>query len=63
VRLLLCADEIASARPTAELVAERLPGVPWRDGVPYPAGTRAALVDCTAARQVLGWAPRRGWGG
>jgi nucleoside-diphosphate-sugar epimerase len=61
VRLLLCADEIASARPTSELVAERLPGVPWRDGEALPVGSHAALVDCAAARQVLGWAPRRGW--
>ncbi len=36
-RLLLCADDVASDRPAAELVAEHLPQVPWRDGTP-PAG-------------------------
>jgi UDP-glucose 4-epimerase len=60
-RLLLCAEDIASARPTAELVAERLPDVGWRAGVPFAPGSHAALVDCTAARQVLGWVPRRSW--
>jgi nucleoside-diphosphate-sugar epimerase len=62
VRLLLCADEIASRHPTAELAAERLPGVPWRDGAPPAADSRVALVDCSAAKRVLGWTPKRGWG-
>jgi UDP-glucose 4-epimerase len=61
VRLLLCADEIASSRPTAELAAERLPNVPWRDGGPPPPDSRVALADCSAAKRVLGWSPRRGW--
>jgi nucleoside-diphosphate-sugar epimerase len=60
VRLLLCADEIASDRPTLEVVAEHLPDVPWRDGPP-PAGSRVALADSSAARAVLGWRPRYGW--
>jgi nucleoside-diphosphate-sugar epimerase len=61
IRALLCADEIAARRPTAELVAEHLPQARWRDGAPYPAGSRRALVDTAVARDVLGWRPRRGW--
>lgn len=59
-RLLLCADEIASDRPTAEVVAGHLPGVPWRDGPPA-ADSRAALADSSRAWAVLGWKPRYGW--
>lgn len=60
VRLLLCADEIAADRPTAELLREHLPTVPWR-GDPLDALSRVALADSTAARRVLGWRPRYGW--
>lgn len=62
-RLLLCADDVASDRPAAELVAEHLPEVPWRDGAAPPADSRAALADCTAAKRLLGWAPRYRWDG
>lgn len=60
-RLLLCADEIASERPTTELAAEHLPNVPWRDVQPYEPGSRKALIDCTAAKELLGWQPTHGW--
>ena len=60
VRVLLCADEVGSDRPAAELADEHFPGVPWRDGRPAP-DARTALVDCSAAREVLGWAPAVGW--
>ena len=60
VRLLLCADEIASDRPTLDVVAEQLPAVPWRTGRPA-AGSRIALADNSAAKAVLGWSPRYGW--
>lgn len=60
VRLLLCADEIASDRPTIEVVREHLPHVSWPNG--EPAGDSfAALVDTSAARAVLGWTPKYGW--
>lgn len=59
VRLLLCADEIAADRPAPEVAAEHLPSVPWRR-VPVP-GSQIALVDASAAKAVLGWAPRFGW--
>lgn len=60
VRLLLCADEIAADRPTLEVVGEHLPAVSWRAGPPA-IDSRAALVDSSRARAVLGWAPRFGW--
>ncbi|HST37858.1 MAG TPA: NAD(P)-dependent oxidoreductase [Conexibacter sp.] len=59
-RLLLCADDVGSERATAELVAEQLPGVPWR-GAPLTAGSRRALVDTARARELLGWAPAVTW--
>jgi nucleoside-diphosphate-sugar epimerase len=61
VRALLCADEIGALRPSVELVAQHLPSAPWRDGAPYPSDSRRALVDCSVARRVLGWRPKRGW--
>lgn len=61
VRALLCGEDVASPRASADLVAEHLPHVPWRDGEPYPPGSRRALVDTTAARERLGWAPRVRW--
>jgi nucleoside-diphosphate-sugar epimerase len=58
-RLLLCADEVGSSRQSAALGAEHFPNVPWRDG--HPVTGRTALVDCSAARQMLGWMPKHGW--
>lgn len=61
VRALICADDIAAERPSAELAAEHLPEVPWRDGHPYEPASRQALIDCRVAHEVLGWQPTRGW--
>jgi nucleoside-diphosphate-sugar epimerase len=61
VRALLCADDVGANRPTVELVAEHLPAARWRDGAAYPAESRLALVDCSVARDLLGWRPARGW--
>ena len=58
-RLLLCADEVGSDRPSAELAAEHFPNVRWRDGEP-PEG-RTALVDSSAAKELLDWNPKVGW--
>jgi nucleoside-diphosphate-sugar epimerase len=60
-RLLLCADDIGAERPTAELIAEHLPDVPWR-GAELAPGERRALADCAPAKEILGWRPRKGWG-
>lgn len=59
-RLLLCADDIGSDRPTADLLGEHLPAVPWR-GAPLDPGSRRALVDSARARELLGWSPRWTW--
>ncbi|WP_326836336.1 NAD(P)-dependent oxidoreductase [Amycolatopsis rhabdoformis] len=59
-RLLLCADEVASDRPVVEVARAHLPAVAWRTGAPGRDG-RSALVDCAAAREVLGWQPKFGW--
>jgi nucleoside-diphosphate-sugar epimerase len=61
VRALLCAEEIAARRPTVELVSENLPDASWRDGQPYPGCSHRALVDCSVAREKLGWRPAKGW--
>jgi len=61
VRALLCAADVGSTRPTAELVAEHLPGVRRRDGAAYEPGSRQSLVDTSTARDVLGWTARRSW--
>jgi nucleoside-diphosphate-sugar epimerase len=62
-RLLLCASDIADARPTLELVAERLPQVEWRGGGEFSDDPFRALIDCSRAQQVLGFRPRHGWPG
>ena len=56
-RLLLCAADIASAQPTSELVAERVPHIPWRGGQEYEADPFRALVDISKAQQILNWRP------
>lgn len=62
-RLLLCAADIADRRPTLELVAEHLPGVPWRGGAAYETDPFRSLIDVDRARRILGWEPRRTWPG
>jgi UDP-glucose 4-epimerase len=62
-RLLLCAADIASARPTLALVAENLPKVPWRGGAAYKDEPFRALIDIERARRLLGWEPRFRWPG
>ena len=44
----------------ADLVAEHLPHIPWRGPVLEP-GSRRALVDTSAARELLGWEPKVTW--
>lgn len=62
-RLLLCAADIAEPRPTLELVAERLPKVPWRGGAAYAIEPYRSLIDTSGAQRVLGWSPRHTWPG
>lgn len=62
-RLLLAGPDIASRRPTLEMVAAMLPAVPWRGGEEYVRDPYRSLVDCTRAQQVLGWTARHAWPG
>lgn len=62
-RILLCAADIADRQPTLDLVAARLPQVPWRGGEEFRRDPYRALVDINRAQKVLGWSPRRTWPG
>ena len=62
-RLLLAGPDIASRRPTLELVASMLPDVPWRGGEEYVRDPYRSLVDCARAQRILGWSPRYSWPG
>jgi UDP-glucose 4-epimerase len=62
-RMLLCAADIADRRPTLDLVAERLPHVPWRGGREFEDDPYRALIDITRAQAILGWSPRHTWPG
>ena len=62
-RLLLCAPDIASARPTMKLVSERVPQVRWNGDESYRADPYRSLVDTTKAQRLLGWKPIHTWPG
>jgi len=62
-RMLLCAADIAADRPTLELVAERVPHIPWRGGDKYRTEPFCALVDTSRAEHILGWRPVDTWPG
>ena len=57
-RVLLCAEDAALERESRELAGERMPSVPWPGEGSDP---HAAFVDCSGARQILGWRPRYRW--
>jgi len=60
---LLAADDTTMDVPTAELVDQFYPETPWRiDRQTYLAGNPyRSLVDCTHAKEVLGWQPKHSW--
>jgi UDP-glucose 4-epimerase len=60
-RALLCAADIAASAPSLGLAARLAPGVPIRDQAPYRADPWRALVDFSAAEDILGWRPRYRW--
>jgi len=62
-RALLCAADIAAARPAPDMAARPAPSVPVRDRAPYARDPWRALVDCSAAARLLGWPPRYTWAG
>ena len=60
-RALLCADRISASAPSLDMAARLAPGVPVRNLAPYDTDPWLALVDCSAARKLLGWRPRYRW--
>jgi UDP-glucose 4-epimerase len=62
-RLLLCAADIASERPTLDLVAEHIPHVPWRGREVYQTDRHRSLVDTRKAQALLDWRPVNLWPG
>ena len=63
VRLLLCAADIASARPTLDLIAERVAHVRWCGGEAYRTDRYRSLVDTSKAQRLLDWQPKYTWPG
>ena len=58
---LLAADDNHFHIPTGELVEKYLPNLPWPkvSKAEYLAkGEYVSLLDCRAAKQVLGWQPK-----
>jgi nucleoside-diphosphate-sugar epimerase len=60
-RALLCAADIAATQPSLASAARLAGGVPVRDHLPYHREPWSALVDCSAAKRLLGWQPRYAW--
>jgi nucleoside-diphosphate-sugar epimerase len=60
-RFLLCADRIAATEPSLAMAARLAPDVPVRDPARFEQDPWRALMDCSAARRVLGWQPEYGW--
>lgn len=62
VTLLVCADDISSARLTTRELARRImPDVLWRGGPEFERDPYRALLDTRNAHRVLGWSPQRRW--
>jgi UDP-glucose 4-epimerase len=62
-RALLCAADIAASQPSLQMAERLTPGVPVRDAARYQSAPWRALVDCSAAENLLGWKPRYTWSG
>jgi nucleoside-diphosphate-sugar epimerase len=62
-RALLCAADIAGTGPSLDLAARLAPGVPVSDPARYLADPYAALLDCRAAADTLGWKAAYRWAG
>ena len=60
---LLTADDTTMDTPTTELVEQYYPDTPWvQERAAYLAENPCrSLVDCTHAKTVLGWQPKRSW--
>jgi UDP-glucose 4-epimerase len=58
---LLAFDEVRTRTPTAEIVAKHYPHLPWPKIAKEEylrRGEFASLLDCSAAKRVLGWQPK-----
>jgi UDP-glucose 4-epimerase len=60
-RALLCAADIAATQPSLAIAAQLAPDVPVKDTARYQASPWRALVDSSAAENVLGWHPQFTW--
>ena len=61
---LLAAADTSATVPTRTLVERHYPGIPWsrpEAELEADAGAYHGLFDCSHARDVLGWVPRRSW--
>ena len=57
--LLVGADDVAGAEPPRPVAQRRYPGLRWLGD--EPDDPYAALVDCSRAKRLLGWAPKHRW--
>ena len=57
------ADDTTVTMPTAELVDKNYPDTPWKqDRAAWLADNpHRTLMDCTHAKEALGWQPKRSW--
>jgi nucleoside-diphosphate-sugar epimerase len=60
---LLTADDTTMLTPTAELVEQFYPDTPWKQNRDAYLADRPfrSLMDCSHAKQVLGWQPLHSW--
>jgi nucleoside-diphosphate-sugar epimerase len=61
---LLTADDTVADKPTADLVARHFPDTPWPKISPeayLSDNPYRTLVDCSHAKEVLGWSPQHSW--
>jgi nucleoside-diphosphate-sugar epimerase len=60
---LLMADDTTTTTPTAELIEKHYPDTPWKqDRAAWLADNPyRTLMDCTHAKEVLGWQPKHSW--
>lgn len=56
-QILIANADTVMPQTTRELMAVVFPGVP----LPQPLGDHQSLIDCSAARRLLGWEPGAGW--
>ncbi len=60
---LLSADDTTLTTPSRELKETYYPQIPWQQNPDnyFASRPNRALIDCSAAKQVLGWQPQHSW--